>query len=122
MENNFFEVIRKMGYNEFADVPYNTAATRHIFEREYRRDISVVGEGRPCAGFVVDKNHPNGLEEHIVYSNALVVIRNHHTKKLITILVARPAQIKRYYNALGFVAPSRIVELAFKHQQMGLNV
>lgn len=121
MKKSFFNVISKMMFDEFADVPCNTAATRHIFKREYRRDISVVGEGCPCAGFVVDKNHPNGLEEHIVYSNALVVIRNHHTKKLITILVARPMQIKRYYDALGFVAPQRLLQLAYIHVLVGLN-
>lgn len=121
MGTKYMKVIKKMNFNEFADVPYNTAATRHIFEREYRMDISVVGTGRPCAGFVVDKKHRDGLEEHIIYSNALVVIRNHHTKKLITVLVARPMQIRRYYDALGFAVPSKLLDIAYKHFKMGLN-
>ena len=115
------EVIRKMNHSEFADVDDNVRTSKHIFERKSRVDISSVGDGYPCAGFVVDRNHVNGLEEHIIYSNGVIVIRNHHTKKLVTFLVARPMQIKRYYDALGFIAPPRLLQLAHTHTMMGLH-
>ena len=45
---------------------------------------------------VVNKGHENGNEIHIVYNNGVVKIYNEHTKKFITVLIARVPQIERY--------------------------
>ena len=45
---------------------------------------------------VVDKGHANGSEIHIVYNNGIVKIYNEHTRKFITVLIARVPQIERY--------------------------
>ena len=45
---------------------------------------------------VVDKGHKNGNEIHIVYNNGVVKVYNEHTRKFITVLIARVPQIERY--------------------------
>ena len=45
---------------------------------------------------VVDKGHANGNEIHVVYNNGVVKIYNEHTRKFITVLIARVPQIERY--------------------------
>ena len=45
---------------------------------------------------VVNKGHANGNEIHLVYNNGVVKVYNEHTKKFITVLIARVPQIERY--------------------------
>ena len=45
---------------------------------------------------VVNKGHANGNEIHIVYNNGIVKVYNEHTRKFITVLIARVPQIERY--------------------------
>ena len=45
---------------------------------------------------VVNKGHVNGNEVHIVYNNGIVKVYNEHTRKFITVLIARVPQIERY--------------------------
>ena len=45
---------------------------------------------------VVNKGHKNGNEIHIIYNNGIVKIYNEHTRKFITVLIARVPQIERY--------------------------
>ena len=45
---------------------------------------------------VVNKGHENGNEVHIVYNNGVVKVYNEHTRKFITVLIARAPQIERY--------------------------
>lgn len=45
---------------------------------------------------VVNKGHANGNEIHIVYNNGIVKVYNEHTRKFITVLIAREPQIVRY--------------------------
>ena len=45
---------------------------------------------------VVNKGHENGNEIHLVYNNGIVKIYNEHTRKFITVLIARVPQIERY--------------------------
>ena len=45
---------------------------------------------------VVNKGHANGNEVHIVYNNGVVKIYNEHTRKFITVLIAKVPQIERY--------------------------
>ena len=45
---------------------------------------------------VVNKGHKNGNEIHLVYNNGVVKVYNEHTRKFITVLIARVPQIERY--------------------------
>lgn len=45
---------------------------------------------------VVNKGHKNGNEIHLVYNNGVVKVYNEHTRKFITVLIARVPQVERY--------------------------
>lgn len=77
-------------------------------DREIR--INLIGMGQTVASFTVDKGHKNGPEIHEISDTGIITIYNKRTHKLITKLIARPGQIKRYY-AEG-KAPKTLVEKA----------
>lgn len=81
--------------------------------------IKQIGEGKVIKTVVVDKGHPNGPEIHKVTNNAIVLIYNQRTGKLITKLIARPNQIKRYYEEGK--APKEVLDKAFSHMKKGYN-
>ena len=92
------KVIRKLEqahFNEFS----TDRMTQHLIDRLERlkiyRDDEVF-----LHGFIVDKQHKNGLEVHIISENGLIYIFNLHTRKFITVLNGRPQQIKRYFQQL----------------------
>ena len=45
---------------------------------------------------VVNKGHKNGSEIHVIYNNGVVKVYNEHTRKFITVLIARVPQVERY--------------------------
>ena len=81
----------------------------------------VHGDGNVIDSFVVDKKHVNGAEIHSITDTGLIIIHNQQTGKLITKLVARPQQIKRYYINSGREPPEWLLELAEWHKQLGYN-
>lgn len=83
--------------------------------------INEIGVGTIIDSFIVDKGHKNGEEIHSITTTGIIIIQNLRTKKLVTMLIARPQQIRRYYEAEGRKAPLQIVELARKHQERGDN-
>ena len=82
---------------------------------------NVIGIGNVIDRFVWDKGHPNGAEIHCITDTGIIIIYNQRTGKMVTQLIARPQQIKRYYEKEGRKAPPHVVELAFEHQQKGYN-
>lgn len=65
--------------------------------KEREKVIKMIGEGEVVATFLKDRFHKGGLERHEITSTGIIRIYNHRTNKLITKLIARPGQIKRYY-------------------------
>jgi hypothetical protein len=55
------------------------------------------GDGEIVDSFIVDKGHRNGLERHCITNHGLIIVYNVNTKKMVTKLIARPQQVKRYY-------------------------
>ncbi len=76
---------------------------------ERERHIREIGYGKAVASFVIDRGHENGPEIHEITDTGIINIYNQITKKLVTKLIARPAQIKRYFNGN---APQAVVERA----------
>ena len=98
--------------------------TNHLsVDRANRTHVvkELIGYGKPVRGFKVNRHHRNGMEYHLITSTALVMIFNFNSKKLITVLVARPNQIKRYYEAAGETAPQELLDLAYEHYKLGYN-
>ena len=94
------------------------------YNREKFIDKYLNGDGKMVDGFIVDKGHRSGLEMHSVTENGVIIIHNYHSGKLITKLLARKNQIKRYYESTGREPPpdyERILELARWHESLRYN-
>lgn len=78
----------------------NTTISKHIHERSKRMEIiyNLINNehGKICKIWIVDTGHRDGLEVHVIYNNGVCLIYNHETKKLITGLILRFNQVKRY--------------------------
>ena len=91
---------------------------REKFIDEHFSDGYIVDE------FVIDRGHPHGAERHCIMNNGVIVIYNLVSDKLITKLLARPQQIKRYYESSKKEPPleyENILKLARQHNILGYN-
>jgi hypothetical protein len=101
--------------------------TNHYKNKRYNREKFIdehLGNGHVVDEFVVDRGHPNGAERHCITDNGIIIVYNVVTGKLVTKLLARPQQIKRYYESTGKKHPpeyDNILKLAYQHQCLGYN-
>ncbi len=70
-----------------------------------------IGYGIVIARFLVDRGHANGAEIHELTDTAIINIYNERTHKLVTKLIARPGQIRRYYKDGN--APKEVLDRAY---------
>lgn len=86
-----------IGYIETFKAGGNTS---HALNRSKRLQIAerlIIEESAKVLKIaVIDKGHKNGEEIHVIYNNGVVKIYNEHTRKFITVLIARVPQIERY--------------------------
>lgn len=96
--------------------------SRHYNEDRRGREelISKIGLGEAIVTVRVDRNHPKGPELHTITSTGIIVIRNERTHKIITKLIARPGQIRRYFDEVPENL-TKIIEIARIHQEMRYN-
>lgn len=96
--------------------------SRHWIEdrEERRRVIAEIGEGHLIKEVEVDRHHRNGPEIHQISDTGIITILNKRTRRMVTQLIARPGQIRRYY-AEGETIPTGLIEIARQHQRMALN-
>lgn len=94
----------------------------HYNNDRQRREalIQEIGYGVTVKTAVVDRGHRNGPEVHKISSTGIITIYNQRTNKLITRLIARPAQISRYYTVNEKV-PAELLEIAYKHVTLNYN-
>ena len=89
-----FELI---GYKDNFKASGNTS---HALNRSKRLQVAerlIIEESAKVVKIaVVNKGHANGNEIHIVYNNGVVKVYNEHTRKFITVLIARVPQVERY--------------------------
>ena len=102
--------------------------TKHYKNQRYKREKFINnylnGDGCIVDGFIIDNKHTMGLECHSITENGVIIIHNLNSGALITKLIARPQQIKRYYESTWREPPKeyeRILELAKWHQSLGYN-
>ena len=93
--------------------------SKHYIKDRVKREklIKEIGIGKEVKTVRIDKGHPNGAELHTITSNGIIIIRNERTNKMVTKLIARPNQIKRYG-----IEDKRVIEIARKHQTLGYNM
>lgn len=91
-------------------------------DREAREAlIKKIGIGQVIKTVVVDKGHKNGPEIHELTNTGIVVIYNKRSHKMITKLIARPGQVRRYYKENEQV-PTDVLKIAREHLKMGYNI
>lgn len=102
--------------------PIVSSNTLHISnDRLNRIEECTKGSDVVVDRFIVDKGHKNGAEIHKVYSDSIIKVHNLNTLKLITILFARPAQIKRYYKAFDEQTPESLIKGARLNSHLKRN-
>lgn len=95
-------VIRKVeGVNN------NFGQTKHYGERTNRNK-----SGEKTIEHIFEVERQGRLQLHIILSDATVVVVDKEKNVMVTMLNARPAQIKRYYAPLGLVAPKHLLDEA----------
>lgn len=74
--------------------------TSHAVNRSKRLQIAerlIIEEAAKVIKIaVVNKGHKNGNEIHVIFNNGIIKVYNEHTRKFITVLIARVPQIERY--------------------------
>ena len=74
--------------------------TIHVVKRSKRLQIAqrLINDenAKVCKIAIVNKEHENGNEIHVIYNNGVIKIYNANTHKFITVLIARVPQIARY--------------------------
>lgn len=107
------KIIQKttLNANEFTQTTYHLTE-----ERQHRLAFINKLGGKVVASFIVDKNHVNGLEVHTILDSGVVAIGNNTSKKLITHLIARPEQLRRYG-----ITDTVLLKKALEHQLLGYN-
>ena len=88
--------------------------------KERAKAIAEIGTGNIIKVVEVDRHHKNGPEIHEISDTGIITIFNKATHKMITQLIARPTQIKRYFTATEKI-PNGLLKLARQHQELGLN-
>ena len=81
--------------------------------------IAAIGLGKVVLTSIVDRGHINGPEIHTISDTGIITIYNQRTHKMITQLIARPGQIRRYYPEGQ--APQALIRLARYHQELAYN-
>ena len=96
--------------------------SKHYVKDRVARErlINQIGIGKEVATFRVDKGHPNGAELHTITTTGIIIIRNERTHKLVTKLIARPGQIRRYFNKETEIV-KKLILIAEIHQKKGYN-
>lgn len=83
--------------------------------------------GEPVYSFIVNCGHMNGKEIHTITEKGIIIIQNLKSKNIITILIARPGQITRYWDGLKRELPqgderfNLIMRFCKLNQELGHN-
>lgn len=93
-------------------------ARLHVYDRKNRFDLLDMETLKIWKSFFVDKDHTDGIEVHVITDKADIIVCNVRDRSAITVLHARPGQIKRYTNE---TIPAEIYNRAKFNVDLGLN-
>lgn len=92
---------------------------------ERKTKIKEIGIGKILDRFAWNKGHKNGAEIHTITTTGLIIVQNKRTNNLVTVLIARPQQIRRYYeyyNRPVNNAVKAVLTVAREHTVQGFNL
>lgn len=84
----------------------------------FSRICRSVGLGHVVRQCLVDTGHPAGREVHMLTDTGVVVVVNARSHRLVTMLVARPNQVKRYYEPFGEEVPKELLARAYRNTRV----
>jgi len=113
-ERTQFKVIKQMSTVSALDFTNKTLHTKLHFAR--LQIVHALGELRTHSSYIVDTGHKDGAELHTVCTNGVIVIANLWRAEIITYLIARPGQIKRYG-----INDNELIHLCRTHVYQGLH-
>ena len=98
--------------------PKDYILSRHIrLDRQERvAEIQKIGLGKVQRSFLVNSAHPQGDEIHNITSTGVIIIEGAKPPHVIvTMYIAEPCQIARYYEETHLPVPYKIVRIAKEH-------
>lgn len=98
----------------------NMNSNHYNRDRRYREKVvQSIGEGTIIKVMTVDRGHPKGAEIHELSNTGIITVWNFSHTKVITKLIARPGQVKRYYKDTE--PPTELMMLAKEHLKLHYN-
>lgn len=99
---------------------------KNMNSNHYNRDrkarekvVQMIGEGTIIKVMTVDRGHVKGPEVHELSDTGIITVWNFNHTKIITKLIARPGQVKRYYKETE--PPTELMMLAKEHLKLHYN-
>ena len=93
----------------------------YLNDRKERSElINQIGWGKAILKKTVDRGHWHGDELHVITDTGIIIFINPRTEEILSAIIARPAQISRYYE--DGKAPEAVLRLAREHVRMGYNL
>jgi len=132
-ENDNFKFVQRLSYALVTDdtIKDIRRVSAHMAknDRTNRRAVaaSLDKKAHVVACFLVDKGHKDGQEVHVVTNNGIIYVFNHMKlflgayNALVTILIARPNQVQRLFEACNMTVDEAIIAKCIEHQAQGLN-
>ena len=111
-----FKYIKKLSlecYNDFDKKTTHFSAER---QERYNKYLPLIENSEIIKMCIIDTEHRNGLEVHIINDNAICLVYNLKSRKLVTPLALREGQLKRYN-----LYDKRLREKARVNQKNGFN-
>lgn len=85
-------------------------------DRQERENlIQQIGYGTIVKTVEIDRGHRNGPELHKVSTTGIVTVYNKRTGRLVTKLIARPGQLRRYFEEV----PEELMKKAIDNARHG---
>ena len=97
----------------------NTSRHYAMDRKKRERVIQKIGYGTPVATFIFRHSNKVNAEIHEITSTGIIKIYAEDTHMLITKLIARPGQIRRYYP--NGEAPEELIKVAKENVKRGYN-
>lgn len=112
MANRFYVLAEVKSVNlteiESANATYHFAEERRERVKLLAKELK--GES-VVTSFIVDKGHWNGYEQHIIFSNGIILIVNEESRKLITMISSGATRLQYYWNDLGIKFPQNLYKM-----------
>lgn len=86
--------------------------------RRREKLIQEIGEGTIVSSMIEYSEQSSLTKTYLISDTGIITVVNYSTKKIVTRFIARPNQIKKYYNG---EPPQYLLQIALEHKRHKLN-